>query len=185
MCDAQVASLRSRLERRVNRVPLKLRKVKLSAFIEASNHTSTEFATRPAQIQKPVPAPVIRKTRPAPAPMPKPSAKPAPKTATATTIKSISVEAPRPVMKFSRGAKRSSNEISTDDKENTNSEELHVPKKRAKATAPPAPAPATTAARPTRSTRAASKKVPPTTQVLSPKTNNARPAPQTRTRRQR
>lgn len=152
MCEAQCASLRSRIERRVNRVPSNKRNTKLIEFLEPT-------AQRPAPTKKEkestvAPAPIGRRTRPA-----------------ATTTAPAH---PKPAPKSTRGVKRSSDEISAEDKENNT--ELTVPKKRAKA----APAP-----RATRTTRAASKKVDPAPQILSPKNNNARPAPQTRTRRQR
>lgn len=212
MCDAQVASLRSRLERRVNRVPIKQRKLPLISLIEA---TAPPKANKEAAT-----APIVRKSRKAPEPAQKPTQKLAPKTQDASkppkalfktapakiTFKKVPTPAPEtapapkaapasraasalktapapksgPISKPTRGTKRSSNELSTDDKENNG--ELHVPKKRAKV-APAAPAPS--AARPTRTTRAASRKVAPAAQILSPKTDNARPAPQARTRRQR
>lgn len=170
MCEAQVASLRSRLERRVNRIPNSKRNMSLVELLDASTAAPVKVTkpspakkeTAPALVLAPVPVraavpPAARKTRAAPA---KAATKAAPKTTT-------------------RGKKRPSDD---GDKEN---EELNVPKKRAKATTKPvaptnAPAPAA------RSTRAASKKGAPAAaaHVLSPKpTNNSRPA--TRTRRVR
>ena len=171
MCEAQVASLRSRLERRVNRIPNSKRSMSLVELLDPSNHVPVKLA-KPSPVKKeiaptpvlaPVPVraavqPAARKTKTAPA-------KDAPKTAPKTTT---------------RGKKRTSDD---GDKEN---EELSVPKKRVKAatksvTSAPASAPAPAA----RSTRAASKKggPAPASQVLSPKPNNTRPA--TRTRRAR
>src|SRR5262245_10372301 len=145
MCEAQVASLRSRLERRVNRIPASKRNKKLIDLLDAANPVAAKPAAKKDTATPPAPAPtraaapttaVPRKTRAAPA---KPAPKPAPKA--------------------TRGKKRPSDD---GDKEN---EELNVPKKRVKAAAPAKPtAPATTAT--TRSTRAASRKAPP--QVLSP-----------------
>ncbi|KAF2705126.1 hypothetical protein K504DRAFT_460902 [Pleomassaria siparia CBS 279.74] len=195
MCEAQVASLRSRLERRVNRVPLKQRKIKMGTFIELHNKAvAAETATHvPTQPKNTASAPIVRKTRTAPAAKaaPKPAPVEAPKAGprpvsraaaarTASPPKAAPVDTSKAASRSGRGAKRSSNEMSTDDKENTNGD-LHVPKKRTKA-APVGPAPA---ARATRTTRAASRKVAPTAQILSPKTNNARPAPAAKTRRQR
>jgi hypothetical protein len=177
MCEAQCASLRSRLERRVNRVPSNKRNIKLIDILEPTppQKAVSKPAPKPAPAKKekevplaPLPPLKNRRTRPAQAtaatpvsPVTKPAVRPAPK------------PAPRPApTKATRGVKRTSDEMS-EDKEN--STELSIPMKRAKA------APATT--RTTRTTRAASKKVDPAPQVLSPKTNNARPA--TRTRRQR
>ncbi|KAF2437405.1 hypothetical protein P171DRAFT_492152 [Karstenula rhodostoma CBS 690.94] len=163
MCEAQVASLRSRLERRVNRIPNSKRTMNLLELLEPSTAKVTksspikrEAAPNAALASVPTRTatqPAARKTRAASA---KTTAKPAPK----ATI---------------RGKKRPSDD---GDKEN---EELSVPKKRAKATTKPAaPAPAPAA----RSTRAASKKVAPSANhVLSPKPTNSRPA--TRTRRVR
>lgn len=155
MCEAQCASIRSRLERRVNRVPTNKRKIKLIEVLEPA-----PAPQKLAQVRKekePAPAPALnpRRTRPVPAAAAAPAFK--------TTAKVV------------RGVKRTSDDISAEDKENN--AELTIPKKRAKAV--PAPA------RATRTTRAASKKVDPAPQVLSPKTNNSRPAPRTRTQRQR
>ncbi|KAL1603548.1 hypothetical protein SLS60_005136 [Paraconiothyrium brasiliense] len=167
MCEAQVASLRSRLERRVNRIPNSKRDMSLLELLDPSTNGLAKAAKpspakrelAPAATHAPVPIrnatqPAARKTRAAPA---KVAPKPAPK---ATT----------------RGKKRPSDD---GDKEN---DELSVPKKRVKAaTKPAAPAPVPAA----RSTRAASKKGGPQAapQVLSPRPTNSRPA--TRTRRAR
>ncbi|KAF1975829.1 hypothetical protein BU23DRAFT_566487 [Bimuria novae-zelandiae CBS 107.79] len=168
MCEAQVASLRSRLERRVNRIPNSKRHMSLVELLDPAPNVPTK-PTRSSPAKKeaasaPVHAPApgrtaaqsaVRKTRAAPA-------KTAPKTAPKATT---------------RGKKRPSDD---GDKEN---EELSVPKKRAKATAKPmGSAPALAPAAAARSTRAASKKGGPsaTAQVLSPKPNNSRPAARTR-----
>ncbi|KAK7183512.1 hypothetical protein DPSP01_008483 [Paraphaeosphaeria sporulosa] len=172
MSEAQVASLRSRLERRVNRIPNSKRTMTLLELLEPSASGLTKVArtsplkkeAAPNAVLAPVPTrtatqPAARKTRAAPAKA-APAAQVAPKPAQKATV---------------RGKKRPSDD---GDKEN---EELSVPKKRVKAMAKPAaPAPAPAA----RSTRAASKKVAPSANhVLSPKPTNSRPA--TRTRRVR
>ncbi|KAL5401850.1 hypothetical protein PMIN03_011165 [Paraphaeosphaeria minitans] len=175
MCEAQVASLRSRLERRVNRIPNSKRTMTLLELLQPSASGPTKAAktsplkkeAEPTAVLAPVPTrtatqPAARKTRTAPA-----------KTAPAAAVAAV---APKPAPKAAvRGKKRPSDD---GDKEN---EELNVPKKRVKATnKPAAPAPAPAA----RSTRAASKKVAPSANhVLSPKPTNSRPA--TRTRRVR
>jgi hypothetical protein len=169
MCEAQCASLRSRLERRINRVPSNKRNVKIIDILEP-----------PAPVEVPKPVPVKKVKEPA-AVAPSQGTRRARPAATTTATgaaqpatrrqptKAPSKAAPKTI----RGTKRNSDEISADDKENN--AELNVPKKRAKA----APAP-----RATRATRAASKKVDGPAQVLSPKPNNARPptANSTRTR---
>lgn len=167
MCEAQVASLRSRLERRVNRIPTSKRSVSLVELLDPSVSTS-------AKVVKASPAKKEAATALAPVPVRNVTQPAGRKTKTAPT-KAVSKPAPKT---NTRGKKRPSDD---GDKEN---EELSIPKKRVKATAKaaqPAPAPVPAA----RSTRAASKKVAPsgTTQVLSPKPNNSRPA--TRTRRAR
>ncbi|KAJ4287965.1 hypothetical protein N0V90_011980 [Kalmusia sp. IMI 367209] len=129
MCEAQVASLRSRLERRVNRIPNSKRSMSITELLDVPITVPVKAPKLPpakkevaaAATQAPVPVrttvqPAARKTRVAPS---KPAPKPAPKT--------------------TRGKKRPSDD---GDKEN---EELNVPKKRAKATTKPAPpAPRTT-----------------------------------------
>jgi hypothetical protein len=188
MCDAQCASLRSRLERRVNRVPNNKRKMKIIDILEPpapqkapviKKVQEAQIAPAPAPAQAPTQVPNGRRVRtaqtatyPVPAPPPKPTTK--------------------PITKSSRGVKRSSDEMSSEDKENNS--ELNIPKKRVRAvpakattTTTAATSTKTTTVRATRTTRAASrtKKADPAPQVLSPKTNNSRPASQTRARRQR
>ncbi|KAF2750925.1 hypothetical protein M011DRAFT_483824 [Sporormia fimetaria CBS 119925] len=165
MCEAQCASLRSRLERRVNRVPSNKRTIKLIDILEPPVAPKAAPARK---MKEPVPAPALngRRVRPAP---------PTAVSSQASTIKLAPKPAPRAASKATRALKRASDEISADDKENNT--ELAVPKKRVKAAAP--------APRATRATRAASKKTDPSPHVLSPKTNNARPTTQTRTRRVR
>jgi hypothetical protein len=171
MCEAQCASLRSRLERRINRVPSNKRKIKIIDILEP-----------PAPVVAPKPLPTKKAKEPAvvvPASQGTRRTRPTPTTASAATAAPSNAarqtKAPSKVApKVARGTKRTSDEISADDKENN--AELTVPKKRGKA----APAP-----RATRATRAASKKIDSAAQILSPKPNNARPPAQTRTRRQR
>ncbi|KAF2187018.1 hypothetical protein K469DRAFT_686231 [Zopfia rhizophila CBS 207.26] len=163
MCEAQVASLRSRLERRVNRVPNNKRTAKIIDLIKPA---------LPAK-KNPAPAPISRRAQQTvPAPKPNPPAQP-------------TRSAP------ARGVKRSSNEM-VSDKENM-AEQLSIPKKRtktttttARTTSAAAPRTARTTAAPTttRTTRAASRKVA-APEVLSPKSNNSRTLAQGRTRRAR
>lgn len=150
MCDAQCASLRSRLERRVNRVPANKRQTPIIELISPSIPEP-----KAAIVKKFAPATATRKTRTAAAPTKVVATKPAPaKPATKQTT---------------RGKKRSSDEISSEDKENA----LAVTKKRVRTAAAPKPAPTTKAPAP-RTTRAASKQKPAAVQILSPKNNNAR-----------
>ncbi|KAH6638103.1 hypothetical protein C7974DRAFT_390884 [Boeremia exigua] len=198
MCEAQCASLRSRLERRVNRVPATKRQTPL-----------IELLAPPPPQPKPAPAPIkaapVKKapTKKAPAAAPIPALAPPPKTraapATTTSRPTTAKAAPKPAAKPAtkhatsksvptaslRGKKRSSDEATSEDKENV-SVELAVPKKRGRAattaTKPSAvPKPAAPAAR---STRAASRKTAPA-DVLSPKNNNTRAKSSTRSVRPR
>ncbi|KAH7123919.1 hypothetical protein B0J11DRAFT_530223 [Dendryphion nanum] len=202
MCEAQVASLRSRLERRINRVPTNKRNMKIMDLINASVPAKPTAAKKEAV----APAPAnTRRARPAAQTAP-PAAAPAPRAApvsasapaprrvtskTTTTAKQTTTTAKTVVAKPTRGVKRTSDEISGEDKENSGDMGRPLPKLRMakRVKAPTTTATTTTAApattRPARATRAASKKVDVAPQVLSPKTNNARPAPQTRTRRPR
>lgn len=189
MCEAQIASLRSRLERRVNRIPSSKRNMKLVDLLDAATTTKAAPAKKevalaqpPVRTVVPAPAPAARKTRTAPA-----ARKDAPKPIPAKETRKPTQPALQPALKpaaktapkTTRGTKRSSDEMG-DNKENAN--ELAVPKKRTKTAAALAHAPKPGAS--TRTTRAASRKVvPQAPQVLSPKPNNSRPAP--RARRQR
>jgi outer membrane biosynthesis protein TonB len=180
MCEAQVASLRSRLDRRVNRIPASKRSMKLIDLLDAALPAAKPVRAVPAKKQV-VPAPVAAPApaiASAPAPTPVPTRPTAPTAATRKTrtapAPAAKKEAPKPASKpapkTTRGKKRPSDD---GDKEN---EELNVPKKRAKTVAPAKPAA-------TRSTRAASRKAVPS-QVLSPKPDNSRPTV-ARTRRAR
>jgi hypothetical protein len=179
-CDAQCASMQSRLERRVNRIPTVTRQTTLLDLLKAS--APAQPVAVPAPTTKTVPskktsapapaAPAARKTRnAAPAnPIPSSSApatsspdtrrvKPAPKTNKPTPTYAKET-------KTTRAKKRSSDEMSGEDKENT---DLPVPKKRTRnVVQKPTPAAPTT-----RATRAASRTKTTTSQVLSPKTNVA------------
>jgi hypothetical protein len=122
MCEAQCASLRSRLERRVNRVPATKRQMPLAELLAPPNLA---------------PKPTTAKAAPAKAAIPKKNAAPAPatrKTRTAATTaaptKTVAKPAatkPMPKQTTSRGKKRGSDEMSNEDKENA---ALDVPKKR-------------------------------------------------------
>ena len=154
---AQCASLKARLERRVNRIPAALRNTTMAELLAPASDpkpepayakptvtaiTKKRVAAAASPPSAPAPAPAARKTRAAPA------AKPTTKTAKKPTT--------------TRTKKRGSDEMSTEDKENTG---LDVAKKRVRAVAPkPAPA--------ARTTRAASRQK----AILSPKNiNNAKP----------
>ncbi|KAF1932170.1 uncharacterized protein M421DRAFT_416897 [Didymella exigua CBS 183.55] len=201
MCEAQCASLRSRLERRVNRVPATKRHMPLIELL----------APPPPPAAKPAPAPTKAATtkkaptkKAAPASVPvhalAPPAKIRAAAATTTASRPTTVKAapaPKPTTKSrhapsksvpttsTRGKKRSSDEATSEDKENV-SIDLAVPKKRVRAATtvskqPVVPKPAAPAAR---STRAASRKTAPA-EVLSPKNNNTRAKPSTRSVRPR
>jgi hypothetical protein len=176
-CDAQCASMQSRLERRVNRIPTVTRQTTLLDLLKASAPAQPVAVPAPTIKTVPskktsAPAPAARKTRnAAPAnPIPSSSApatsspdtrrvKPAPKTNKPTPTYAKET-------KTTRAKKRSSDEMSGEDKENT---DLPVPKKRTRnVVQKPTPAAPTT-----RATRAASRTKTTTSQVLSPKTNAA------------
>lgn len=166
MCEAQIASARSRLDRRINRIPSSKRSMKLMDLLEISKAAPSKNVRR-----GPVKNEAIPTVLPASAPV-RPAVVPATRKTRAAPIK----PAPKPAAKAFRGKKRPSDD---GDKEN---EELNVPKKRVKV--PVKAAPPTSGPAPARSTRAASKKATPVApQVLSPKPNNNRPP--TRNRRQR
>lgn len=210
MCEAQCASLRSRLERRVNRVPATKRQMPLIELLAPS----------PLPQPKPVPAPVkaapakkaptkkaaaaaaaaaAASTAPVPAPAHAPPAKArsVPTLSRAATVKAPKAPA-KPVAKHAasksvptastRGKKRSSEEAASDDKENL-SIDLAVPKKRSRAATATTKQPAAAAkasAPAARSTRAASrqgKSAP--VDILSPKNSNTRTKPATRSVRQK
>ncbi|KAF2831580.1 hypothetical protein CC86DRAFT_366919 [Ophiobolus disseminans] len=162
-CEAQCASLRSRLERRVNRVPATKRHLPLASLLApaATVTISKPAPTKAATAKKPSPPmvtanPTARKTRPPPA------SKPAATVAVAPRLRTAK-----------RSAKRTSDELSSEDKENS----LAVPKKRVR-TAPQKPAPVATSKAPAaRTTRATSRQKPAPAQILSPKNNNARQKP--------
>jgi hypothetical protein len=188
MCEAQCASLRSRLERRVNRVPATKRQMPLIELL-APPPPPAKPAPAPVKAaptkKAPAPAPAARKTRAAPAATtsrpatakeaPKPATKPASKPALAKSITKASTA--------TRGKKRSSDEIAGEDKENA-SADLAVPKKRVRATTLKQPTVSKPAAPAARSTRAASRKTAPA-EILSPKNNNSRAKPATRSVRPR
>ena len=189
MCEAQCASLRSRLERRVNRIPAAKRQMPLVEFLAPpapapvkaastktapSKATATKKAIAAAPTTQPAAATATRKGRAAPttskttalATKPAPATKAAPKPAATKS-------APKPTT--TRGKKRGSDEMSSEDKENT--AELDVPKKRARAPVSKAPAATTKTAPATRATRATSRQKTNPAQVLSPKNSNPRQKP--------
>ncbi|KAF2869373.1 hypothetical protein BDV95DRAFT_620617 [Massariosphaeria phaeospora] len=126
--------------------------------------------------------PPVRKTLPARKPAPATKTAPPPKVAPAGETAAVNRPFPIvPVSKKSRGTKRTSDEMTGENKENAKEIMSGIPNKRPKAV------PAVPTVPAARTTRAASKRVTAALpQVLSPKPNNSRAAPaQTRTRRQR
>ncbi|KAJ4359317.1 hypothetical protein N0V95_002241 [Ascochyta clinopodiicola] len=193
MCEAQCASLRSRLERRVNRVPATKRQMPL---IELLAPPPPPAKAAPAPV-KAAPAKKAAALPLAPAPARKTRAAPATTTSRPATAKEAPKPAPKPAAKhtysksapkvptMTRGKKRSSDEIASEDKENV-SADLAVPKKRVRAatTTTKQPVVSKPVAPAARSTRAASRKTAPA-EVLSPKNNNSRAKPATRSVRPR
>jgi hypothetical protein len=187
MSEAQCASLRSRLERRVNRVPASKRELLLIDLLAPAppapappvKSAPTKAAVSQKTVPKPTataPVPTTRKPRSVLAT----ASQKAVTKPTATASKLSSAKDTRSV----RTKKRGSDEISSEDKENA--AELAVPKKRARAATLKQPAvtkPASTG----RATRAASRKTAPagTSQVLSPKNSNTKQKPTTRSVRPR
>jgi hypothetical protein len=200
-CDAQCASMQARLERRVNRIPVVTRQTTLVNLLKAaapvqpvtapvpSAKTTTTVATTTkttaiTTTKKPIgTGTAARKTRnAAPSNVSATSARPTSSqeervkpTTKPTTTKTTPAYA-KPT-KTARAKKRSSDELSGEDKENS---ELPVPKKRTRTTAQKpatekpekAEKPATT--NNTRPTRAGSRTKPATAgHVLSPKNNAA------------
>lgn len=199
MCEAQCASLRSRLERRVNRVPATKRQMALVELLAPPPPSQPEPAPAPVKAAptKKAPSKKVPATAPAPAlaPAPKTRAAPAATVSRSGTAKAVPKATTKPVAKHAasksvptastRGKKRSSDEAASEDKENV-SVDLAVPKKRVRAATTTSkqaivPKPAAPAAR---STRAASRKTAPA-DVLSPKNNNSRAKPSTRSVRPR
>ncbi|KAH7379298.1 hypothetical protein DE146DRAFT_741068 [Phaeosphaeria sp. MPI-PUGE-AT-0046c] len=179
MCAAQCASLRSRLERRVNRVPATKRQMPLVELLApappapASKPATTRAAPKAAATKKAAAAATTTTTTTAP---PARKTRTAPTTATITSTKAAAPKAAttRTTTKqpISRGKKRGSDEMSSEDKENA---ALDVPKKRVRAPAPKEKAPVSKPT--TRTTRAASRQKAAPAQILSPKNNNARQKP--------
>jgi hypothetical protein len=173
MCETQCASMRSRLERRINRVPAPNRQVSLVELIAPSRPAAKTAPAKAAPTKAaapkkaPAPAPATRKTR---------AVAPAHTITKATAPKSptVSITKAGPKHTAVRSKKRSSEEMSSEDKENA---ALDVPKKRVRAATQKAPIP--TKAPTTRTTRAASrqKATPAAAAILSPKNNNARQQP--------
>jgi hypothetical protein len=165
MCEAQCASLRSRLERRVNRVPATKRQMSLVELLAPANPAPKPTAAKAVPAKAAVtkksvaPAPVIRKTRTATT-----------AATTKTVVKPVATK-PMPKQTTSRGKKRSSDEMSNEDKENA---ALDVPKKRVRAPAQKAPVSVAKPAATARTTRAASRQKAAPAQILSPKNNNVR-----------
>lgn len=204
MCEAQCASLRSRLERRVNRIPANMRQMTLVDLLEASMPATSAPADAAAPKAAPSNAAPLKA-----APLKAAAAKAAPIKAapskkgtgarvspppTTPTISTMAKAKPATIKAApkqtiardaktttTRSKKRGSDELSNEDKENA--AELAAPKKRVRAAAPKAAAPAPT----TRATRATSRTKPAPAQILSPKDSagNARSKPAARTTRPR
>jgi hypothetical protein len=170
MCEAQCASMRSRLERRINRVPATKRQMSLAELIAPSPPAAKTAPTKAAPVKTAAPkkaaapAPATRKTR---------AVVPANTITKVTVTKSptVAITNAGPKHTAVRAKKRPSEEMSSEDKENA---ALDVPKKRVRAATQKAPIP--TKAPTTRTTRAASrqKTAPAAAAILSPKNNNAR-----------
>ena len=187
MCEAQVASLASRLERRINRVPVAIRSTTIHELLDA--------ASKPAITTEKENVRVSHKTQAQPKPKPV-AKKEAPKK-----------EAAHAPLKTARGIKRKSDEQPSTDKENdtiarakkVKSVNAPAAKPAAKTAAKSATKPAAKSAAksstaaaakskptaPTRATRAASKTIAAEKNVLSPKPNNARPAARATARKAR
>lgn len=202
-CQAQCTSMRSRLERRVNRVPMVTRQTALVDLLKASAPTQPVIAPVPAanatifaptiaktttikKVAGTATNTVARKTRTAAPGNASASSRPTSshtssqeervKTTAKTTKQTPAYAKPT---QTARAKRRSSNDLSGEDKENS---ELPVPKKRTRTiTQKPAAEksekvekaekPATVGS--TRSTRAGSRTKPAAGQVLSPKNNAA------------
>lgn len=167
-CEAQCASLQSRLERRVNRIPATKRQMSLIDLLDASSMALAAPVKAATAKKAPAPAPATRKPRTTPTTTTtsRPAAPATKAMATAPAGKATLTKEP----KATRAKKRNSDELSSEDKENA--AELAVPKKRARA-ATHKPAAATKTAPTTRTTRAASRTKAVPAQVLSPKNDNA------------
>jgi hypothetical protein len=195
MAAAQCASLRSRLERRVNRVPASKREVLLVDLLAPPPPTPAPALPAKSVPTKVAPTKASAKTVPVSAPAPAPAPAPAtrrPRSALATAsqkaVSKSTTTTSKPTSakdaKSARAKKRGSDEISNEDKENA--AELEVSKKRVRAATLKQPAvtkPASTG----RATRAASRKTAPASanQVLSPKNSNTKQKPATRSVRTR
>jgi hypothetical protein len=205
MCEAQCASLRSRLERRVNRIPAAKRQMMLVDFLAPSvpqppkvatakaaptKATSTKAAPAkkalppvPAPAAAPAPAPAARKTRTAPATSRTATSREAskavlaPKDAPKPAPRAAArTAAPKAAPKTTATRGKKRGSDEMSSEDKENAAELDVPKKRARAAVQKAPA----VSKPvptTRTTRAASRQKPAPSQVLSPKNSNPRQKP--------
>jgi hypothetical protein len=186
MATAQCASLRSRLERRVNRVPASKRELLLVDLLAPPPTPAPAPSARSAPA-KAAPAKATTKTAPAPAPATR-KPRSAPASASQKAVSKPTTTASKPASakdaKSARTKKRGSDEISSEDKENA--AELAVSKKRVRAATLKQPA-VTKPGSSGRATRAASRKTVPASakEVLSPKNSNTKQKPATRSVRQR
>ncbi|KAH4018325.1 hypothetical protein HBI56_211830 [Parastagonospora nodorum] len=181
MCETLCASTRDRLTRRVNRIPATLRATPIidilapspatapSTAVASAPAVSSSSATHSASVSrtKPTTKPIAkkalnasRKANPAPTAA---KAKPAPKPVTKT-----STSPPPSRHTAMRSKKRTSEDISSENKENS----PVVNNKRARTNAVTKTATKTKAAPTTRATRAASRQQ--SAQILSPKNDNVR-----------
>ncbi|KAF2467525.1 uncharacterized protein BDR25DRAFT_344887 [Lindgomyces ingoldianus] len=162
MYDAQVASLRSRLERRVNRIPNNKRNMKIMDLLDPTASKATSALSKAPAINSKRTRPVARPapTRTAAAPsapaslppglppqqvLPRQQAEsrqqtePRPQTQSRQQIHPQQIQPSQPTQSRKqapiRGVKRSSNEMASD-KENMADHQLSIPKKRARAAAP-------------------------------------------------
>ncbi|KAI9766561.1 MAG: hypothetical protein M1835_007169 [Candelina submexicana] len=148
----QSQSLRTRVEMRVNRIPMALRKTNIGELL--AKHTNT-IDVKPKSV-----APESKTAEDAVATN---MTDAVPTQSNDTKHESKTVQLPtKSSPAHIRGTKRTSDDLTSADKENALTEDLSLPKKRAKTTA---------------STRAASRTKIQPSQVLSPKSSNSRTLP--------
>ncbi|KAI9722711.1 MAG: hypothetical protein M1812_001642 [Candelaria pacifica] len=149
----QSQSLRTRVEMRVNRIPMALRKANVGELL--AKRTVNTDAKPELVAQESKPAEDVETTQKTRTVRPQAEELIQDTKAVQPTVKSNPAR--------TRGTKRTSDDLASADKENALTEDLSLPKKRAKTTA---------------STRAASRTKIQPSQVLSPKSSNSRTLPQ-------
>ncbi|KAI9701997.1 MAG: hypothetical protein M1836_001341 [Candelina mexicana] len=148
----QSQSLRTRVEMRVNRIPMALRKTNIGELL--AKHTDTIDVKPKSVTPEPKAAEDAEATNMTDA---------LPTQSNDTKQETKTVQLPtKSSPAHTRGTKRTSDDLISADKENALTEDLSLPKKRAK---------------PTASTRAASRTKIQPSQVLSPKSSNSRTLP--------